>query len=283
MWVKSRGPRQQLADQLEWLRKYNRLSLDEAAKRMRFSRSKLGRIETGETLIHYHELKSALDLYGVTADRWPEYFELHEAAEEPGWWKAYGLSSRGYVPLESDATAVRHFTLGYVPGLLQTEGYAKAMFQSGQARFTGNALHNALSVRMIRQQRLTSAENPLAVLAVIDESVLYRPVGGAQVMGAQLAHLLEVGALDTVTVQILPVSLGAHPAQAGGFTLLSFDDPDMPDVAYAEHPLGAVNTDRESAVAKARLRFDRLRSDALSTADSAVLIRAAAEQYAGPA
>jgi transcriptional regulator with XRE-family HTH domain len=283
MWAGPRGPRQQLADRLEMLRKRNRLHLDEAAKRMRFSRSKLHRIETGENLIDHHELKSILDLYGVTADRWKEYFDLLEAAGEPGWWKAYGLKDRGFIPLESDADTVRDFTLGYVPGLLQTEGYAKAMFQSDEARLSGEALRKAVAVRMIRQRRLTSVESPLTLAAVMDESVLYRPVGGRKVMATQLDHLLEAGMLDTVTLQILPVSLGAHPAQAGGFILLSFGDPDAPDVAYAEHPLGAVNTDREAAVNKARLRFDRLRSDALSPADSAALIRKAAERYAGPA
>jgi transcriptional regulator with XRE-family HTH domain len=281
MWAGPCGPRQQLADRLETLRKRNRLHLEEAAKRMRFSRSKLHRIETGENLIDHHELKSILDLYGVTADRWNEYFGLLEAAEEPGWWKAYGLNDKGYVPLETDATTVRHFTLGYVPGLLQTEGYAKAMFQAGQARFSNEALRKALAVRMIRQRRLTAAEDPLTAIAIIDESVLYRPVGGPAVMATQLEQLIETAALDTVTLQILPVSLGAHPAQAGGFTLLSFNERGVPDVAYAEHPLGAVNTDRESVVSKARIRFDRLREDAHSTADSVAVIRKAAERYAG--
>ena len=279
------GPwaQQQLADQLGTLRKCNKLTLEEAAKKMRFSRSKLNRIETGESRIGYHELRALLDIYGVTVDRWDEYERLQEAAEEPGWWKAFGVSDKGYVPLESLASEVCEFNLGSLSGLLQTEGYARAMFQADLTRRGREALFKALEIRMIRQKRLTSTDNPLTLTAVLDESVLYRPVGGREVMAAQLEHLLVVSELETVTLQILPVSLGAHPAQAGGFILLSFPDPDMPDVAYAEHPLGAVNTDRELVVSKAKLRFDRLRSDALSPAESAGLIRRVAERYTAPA
>jgi hypothetical protein len=156
------------------------------------------------------------------------------------------------------------------------------MFQAGQARFSIDALRKALDVRMIRQQRLTVAKDPLTLKAIVDESVLHRPVGGREVMATQLDQLLETATFDTVTLQILPFSLGANPAQAGGFTLLSFNKSGVPDLAYAEHPLGAVNTDRESVVSKARLRFDRLQSDALSPVDSTALIRQAAERYAGP-
>jgi hypothetical protein len=246
---------------------------------MRFSTSKLNRIENGENLIDIHELKSLLDIYGVTADRWPEYFTMLDDATEPGWWRSYGLDDRGYVPLEADASLVRDFTLAYVPGLLQTADYARAMFRGGPNRLAGESLRNNVAVRMIRQKRLTSAEDPLRLVAVIDESVLYRPVGGPSVMAGQLAHLVKSAGLDTVTVQILPISLGAHLAQAGPFILLGFDDLEEPDVAYAEHPLGAVHTDRESTVAKAKLRFDRLRTDALSPDDSVALIRRAAERY----
>ncbi|HEY1971030.1 MAG TPA: helix-turn-helix transcriptional regulator [Pseudonocardia sp.] len=279
MGTKARGRRKQFARRLKTLRTRSRLTLEEVCAQMRFSTSKLNRIENGESLVDIHELKSLLDIYGVTADRWPEYFTMLDDAIEPGWWRSYGLDDRGYVPLEADASLVREFNLAVMPGLLQTTDYARAMFQGGQARFSGEALRNALMVRMIRQKRLVSTDDPLRLVAVVDESALHRPVGGPVVMAGQLGHLIEAAALDAVTLRILPVGVGAHLAQAGNFTLLSFDDRDEPDVAYAEHPLGAVHTDRESTVSKARLRFDRLRSDALSPDDSVALIRRAAERY----
>jgi hypothetical protein len=246
---------------------------------MQFSTSKLNRIENAENLIDIHELKSLLDIYCVTADRWPEYFDMLAAAKERGWWRAYGLDDKGYVPMEADASLVREFALSYVPGLLQTADYARALFRGSMQRRSPERLRNDVTVRMIRQKRLTSAQDPLRLVAIMDESALYRPVGGLRVLAEQLDHLAEAAAQETVTLQVLANSLGAHAGLSGIFVLLSFGDLGEPDIAYVEGPLGATHTDRESVVARATLRFERLRSDALSPEDAVALIRHAAEQH----
>jgi transcriptional regulator with XRE-family HTH domain len=261
------------------LRIHRGFTLEDICQRMRFSRSKLNRIENGENLIDIHELKSLLDIYGITADRWDEYFELLEAAEQRGWWRAYGLDDKGYVPMEADASEVRDFTVNYVPGLLQTADYARALFRATVAQRDPDQLRKEVSVRMIRQKRLTSADDPLRLVAIMDESVLSRPVGGPEVMAGQLDRLIAAAALDTVILHVLPTELGAHAAMAGVFTVLSFGDLGEPDTVYVEHQLGATQSEKETDVFRATLRFDRLRSDALSPDDSVALIRRAAERY----
>lgn len=268
-----------MARRLKTLRARSGLTLDEVAKKMEWSSSKIGRWETGEALPEIHGLKSLLDIYGVPLDRWPEILDLCRAARSRGWWRALGLDDRGYVPVEADACLVQEFNPSYVPGLLQTADYARALFRTALHRPTQEQLRQAVSVRMIRQKRLISEQDPLRLIAIMDESALYRPVGGAPVMAAQLARLIEASALDRVTLRVLPMSVGAHPCVEGGLFVLSFDGADEPDIACIEHVLGFAQTEREERVDRARLKFDRLRSDALSPDDSVALIRKAAERY----
>jgi transcriptional regulator with XRE-family HTH domain len=268
-----------MARRLQTLRARSGLTLDEVAKKMEWSSSKIGRWETGEALPEIHGLKSLLDIYGVPAGEWPELLEMCRAARTRGWWRALGVDDRGYVPVEADARQVCEFNPSYVPGLLQTADYARALFRAVLHGATSDELRQAVSVRMIRQKRLTAERDPLELVAVMDESALYRPVGGPAAMAAQLAHLIEASALDRVTLQVLPMSVGAHPCVEGGLFVLSFDRPDEPDIACTEHTIGFAQTEREERVARAKLKFDRLRSDALSPDDSVALIRKAAERY----
>jgi Domain of unknown function (DUF5753) len=167
---------------------------------------------------------------------------------------------------------IRDFTVMYVPGLLQTADYARTLFVASATRRTPETLDRDVAVRMIRQERLTSAKDPLELVAIVDESVLHRPVGGPAVLRAQLDHLVAAAALDTVTFQVLPTGVGAHPGMDGAFTVLSFDGLGEPDMAYVEHPMGGVHIEKEEDVARARLVFDHLRSAALGPADSVALV-----------
>src|SRR5207302_561096 len=159
----------------------------------------------------------------VGGARWTEILELTREASVKGWWRAYGLDDKGYLPLESEASAVRDYTVTYVPGLLQTAEYARARFEASLQRRSAEILERDVRVRMIRQERLTSPTDPIQLTAVIDEPVLHRPVGGHSVMNAQLRHLVAAAALDSVELRVLPSGIGAHPAMGGAFTVLSFD------------------------------------------------------------
>jgi transcriptional regulator with XRE-family HTH domain len=268
----------QLGRTLRELREEAGLTLEEAAPRLDWSTSKLSRIEIAQQSIDVHGVRSMLDLYGVGGERWTQIIELTREARQRGWWRAYGPDGLGYVALETEATLVRDYTLAFVPGLLQTADYARALFTGSHHRRTETDLANEITVRMIRQERLTSVDHPLELVAIVEESVLHRPVGGAEVMHAQLAHLVAAAELATVTLQVLSTTVGAHAGLDGAFTVLSFDELGEPDLAYVEHVMGAVKLQKELEVARARLVFDRLRSDALSPADSAALLRRLVEE-----
>ncbi len=264
--------RRVLARELRGLREERGLTLEAAAERLDCAPSTLSRCESGQQLISVHLVKSMLDLYEA-GGRWAELITLARAIRQRGWWQGYGLGSNSYVGLETEATRVRDFTTTYVPGLLQTADYARAMFVAGLVWDSGPALENAVAVRTIRQERLADRDEPLHLDAVVEETALHRPVGGARVLRGQLAHLLEAVERSTVALQVLPTAAAVHPPMASAFTVLSFEDLGAPDIAYVEHALGAVVLDKESDVVRASMFFDRLRAEALGVADSAALIR----------
>jgi len=270
--------RRQLGRQLRRLRERARIDLSEAAARLEWSTATLSRVETGLTRVDIHAVRSMLDLYGITGDQWAPFLELTRQARRKGWWHAYGISDRGYVPLEAGASEVREFALAHVPGLLQTEQYALAVFRGSTFPRSEEKLTAEVAVRMIRQRRLTSDEDPLHLVTVVDESVLRRPIGGRAVMRAQLRQVAELSELPNVTLHVLPTGVGAHTGMNGAFTLLRFDDPDEPEIAHLDDMAGARYFEKEPAVGTYRLIFEDLRSKALSPADSAAFALRLAEE-----
>jgi hypothetical protein len=270
--------RRQLARQLRLMRERAGLTLEAAAPELDWSASKLSRIETAQQQVDVHAVRSMLDLYRISGDEWTETIDLCRESRQKGWWRAYGLGDDSYVGFETEASAVFDFTLGYVPGLLQTAEYCRALLKTGLLRRSREQLTNAVVVRTIRQERLSSTEHPLRLAAVIDEAALHRPIGGPRIHAAQLRHLITAAALDTVTLQVLPTSLPGHGALASSFTVLRFDGLGEPDLVYVEHSVGAVLMDKKADVSRAKLLFDRLRSDALGPGNSVDLIKQLAER-----
>ena len=127
----------------------------------------------------------------------------------------------------------------------------------GRRKRTRKQLENDVSARMIRQRRLSNEEAPLSPDAIIDEAALRKPIGGDAVMRAQLLHLVEAAKLDTVTLQIIPNSVGAHEGMEGSFTVLEFLDPEDPSLLYAEYPTGAVHVEKPEEVRESRLIFEQ--------------------------
>lgn len=274
--------RRVLARELRGLREAAGLTLEDAAARLDIAPSTLSRSESGQQQISVHVVKSMLDVYEAD-DRWDELLRLARAARQRGWWQAFGRGERThFVGLETEATRARTFTAAYLPGLLQTADYARALFVAGLVWSSGEALENAVAVRMIRQERLVDPDTPLHLEAIVDETALHRPIGGPAVHRAQLAHLLRAAELPTVTLQVLPATVGAHPAIGSAFTLLSFGDLGEPDIAYVEHALGALIMDKTPEVERASLSFDRLRAEAAGLANSAALLRGALDRAGRP-
>ncbi len=265
--------RRMLARRLRDLRDTAGLTLEAAAPLLDWSVSKLSRIETARQAVDVHGVRSMLDLYGAGGEVWTELVALAREAGRRGWYRAYGIGDNSYVGYETEATQVQEYVAGFVPGLLQVAGYSEALFLASPVRRTAADREREVAVRMVRQQRLTSADDELRLVAILAEAVLDLPVGGPDVLRAQLEHLTMAAELDTVTLQVLPAAVGARAAVASGFTVLSFGDLGEPDMAYVEHALGAAHIEKEDEVARARLKFDQLRSLALDPAESLEMIR----------
>lgn len=241
----------------------------EAATRLEFSLSKVSRIESGQRP-GLHEFRAMLDIYGLPSGDWEPYLDEYRRAKENGWWRAYGLSDQGYVSMEDEASRVREFQNGFIPGLLQTEAYAEAIFAASGMLRSRHTIENQIAVRMRRQDRLTT-QPALRLDTIIDETVLRQRVP-PQVMRAQLALIVERSNLPNVRVRVLPRDIEPHDGQYGAFILLDFPEPADPEIAYVEHAFGSVHIEEAEDVRAARLRFDQLAERALGETDSLRLL-----------
>lgn len=263
---------------LRELREAARMSPHEVCAKLEFSPARLSRLENGQTAPDIVLVKSMLDLYGIPVNDWEPYLELAREAKKKGWWQAHGLPAMGYTAVEAAASTVREFALAHVPGLMQTSDYTRAVLAEMPMGRTQQQFDNDVAVRAIRQQRLTS-DDPLNLTAVVDEGVLTRPVGGRDVMRAQLEHMLMLAELPTVSLQVIQTSGGAHPGMNSAFTVLRFPDVDDADIAYVEHVAGSLLLEKAEQVRTARLVFDQLRAEALPPDDSAALLARLADEF----
>jgi DNA-binding XRE family transcriptional regulator len=267
--------RRRLARRLRQMREKAKMTLAEAAPKLDKTKSALGRIETGETGADIHLVRTMMDVYDQYDKHLPD---LVRAAMQPGWWTPYGIRDRGFLGLETDADEEWELSLMYVPGLLQTEAYTRALLSAGRLKRTKKQLEGQIAARGIRQARLTDKEAPLTLTAIIDESALRKPMGSPEIMRDQLKHLIDAAELDTVTIQVLPDELGGHPGMDGAFIVLEFQDPEDPSLLYVEYPTGAIHVEKTEEVTDAKLLFGKLRSLGLSPAESVDFIRRVAEQ-----
>ncbi|HEY3754349.1 MAG TPA: helix-turn-helix transcriptional regulator [Pseudonocardiaceae bacterium] len=267
--------RRRLARRLRQMREKARMTLAEAAPKLDKTKSALGRIETGETGADIHLVRTMMDVYDQYDKHLPD---LVRAAMQPGWWTPYGIRDRGFLGLETDADEEWDFSLMYVPGLLQTEAYTRALLSAGRLKRTKKQLEGQIAARGIRQARLIDKEAPLTLTAIIDESAFRKPMGSQEIMRDQLKHLIEAAELETVTIQVVPDELGGYPGMDGAFTVLEFQDPDDPSLLYVEYPTGAIHVEKTEEVMDAKLLFGKLRSLGLSPAESVDFIRRVAER-----
>jgi transcriptional regulator with XRE-family HTH domain len=259
----STGPtvmRMLLGAHLRRLREAQGVSREDAGWRIRASESKISRMELGRVSFKERDVADLLTLYGVTdpAER-AEFLELARNANAPGWWHRYAdlLPNwfETYLGLEQAASVIRTYELQWVPGLLQTRDYARAVTSLA---VTGvEEIERRVELRMRRQQLLTEPGAP-TLWAVVDEAALRRSIGGPDLAREQLDHLLEVNEWSNVSLQIAPLSYGGHPAAGGPFTLLRFAQPDLPDIVYLEQLTSALYLDKRSDVEHYALVMDRL-------------------------
>ena len=228
------------------------LARAEAAEAIRASEWKIHRLENGQVGFKERDLIDLLTFYGVTdPDRVEELLAMAADANSPGWWQRYGdvlpQWFRTYVDLEAAATLIRTYEGQFVPGLLQTDDYMRALVHGAHLEETNEEVGRRVRLRMARQTLLTR-EQPPRLWAVVDEAALRRPVGGPEVMRGQLERLIEAAKLPNVTLQILPFGEGAHPAMVGSFSVLRFPEEELPDVVYIEHLTSALYLNKPEEV-----------------------------------
>lgn len=227
-----------LGAQLRRLREERGLSTEEAGYAIRGSHSKISRMENGRVGFKERDVADLLTLYGVTDGELREsLLAMARQSNTPGWWHQYGDVLPDwflvYIGLEQAATLIRTYEVQFVPGLLQTEDYAREVITRGGKKKLDDTAKDRIATRMRRQERIRNNRN-VKLWVIIDEPAVRRPVGGPEIMRAQLEHLHELSKAPNITLQIVPFHQGVFAAETGSFTILRYPEYDLPDVVYVE-------------------------------------------------
>jgi transcriptional regulator with XRE-family HTH domain len=252
--------------QLRKLREAKGITREEAGYHIRSSDSKISRMELGRVGFKERDISDLLTLYGVAEEQEREtLLELARQANNRGWWHRFDDITTSwfqpYLGLEPAASLIRTYEVQFVPGLLQTADYARAVILLEHERKTPEEIERRVALRMERQQLLTRPDPP-QLWAVLDEAVLRRPIGGRAVMRSQIASLIEATKLSNVTLQVLPFETGGHAAAGGAFTVLRFADADLPDIVYAEQLTSAIYLEKRDDLDKYAAALERLAVEA---------------------
>jgi transcriptional regulator with XRE-family HTH domain len=251
--------------QLRRLREAAGISRDDAGYVIRGSGSKISRLELGKVSFKERDISDLLSHYGVDDEQQREaILSLARDANAPGWWHNYDdvlpTWFETYVGLEEAASLIRTYEVQFIPGLLQTADYARAVIVAGRPALPPEEIDRRVKLRTDRQ-RLLDRESAPRLWAVVDEGALRRPIGGSRVMRAQLEHLLVMRERRNVTIQIMPFRFGGHAAEGGAFSILRFPEAELPDVVYVEQLASALYLDKRELVDRYGQIFDRLTVD----------------------
>jgi transcriptional regulator with XRE-family HTH domain len=256
------------------------LTREEAARHLEWSTSTIFRIETGRSRPQPGNVRVLLELYGVSGPERDGLIRLAREARQPGWWHSFRdvlpNPYEVYIGLEAGAASIRNFEPVVVPGLLQTEDYARQTFRNGPRELDRDDIERRVQVRMERQRVLVRQDRP-RLWAVLDEAVIQRIVGGQEVMHEQLRHLIECAEQGKTTLQVVPFGAGAHAGATGPFVILDFPETTDPAVVYVETLAGDIYLEEATDVDRYTLAFARLLAAALHPDDSVRLVQRAAD------
>ncbi len=259
-------PRLVLGERTRKLREAQYISRQEAGEAIKTSDVTIAQLERGRSGFQERDVTDLLSIYGITDET--EVATMRALAAQtnaPGWWHTYHDVVpewfQTFLGLEQAAGVIRSYEVQFVPGLLQTPEYARAVIALGHPRATEEELGRRVELRMLRQRILHSRQPP-HLWAVIDEAALRRPFGGPETMRGQLEHLIAACALPHVTVHVMPFAAGGHAAAGGPVTLLRLPQRELPDVIYLEQLLGAGYPAEREEVEHYRHVIDRLVTDA---------------------
>ncbi|MFF7938133.1 helix-turn-helix domain-containing protein [Nocardia gamkensis] len=266
-------PRRQLGRHLRDLRTRAGMTTRVAAQQLEWSEAKIWRIETGQTSLRGLDVEAMCKVYGAPPDLLEPLRALARDTKAKGWWTAYGdVIPEGfdvYIGLEEAATRLFTYENELVPGLLQTEGYTRAVFTAAHPELSAGEIDRRVRLRQARQALVTRADAPLRLDALIDEAVLRRRIGDPEVTAGQLDHLLRMTELPNVRLRVVPTECGYHDGMTSGrFVLLEFLDvssgePSEPPVVYLEAFTGPVYVDKEHEIARFRAAFASIEAAAV--------------------
>jgi transcriptional regulator with XRE-family HTH domain len=281
-------PRRQLGRYLRELRNGQRITVKTAAEKLEWSETKVWRIETGQTSLRSHDVELMCRIYAAPPDLTEALMGLARETKAKGWWHAYGdVIPEGfdvYIGLEEAAAEISAYQPELVPGLLQTEQYARAVITADNLGVDAKEIDRRVHVRIARQALVRRQTAPPQLIVALNEAIVRRPVGGTQVMAAQLDSLAESAALPNVALRVVPFTAGLHHGvMSGPFVILRFplngDGHDSePATVYIDGFTGALYLDKAREVDRYASAFENIWSAALDQAASRELIRQAAEE-----
>ena len=273
----------ELGKRLRDLRNQHGLTVEDVAEKLLCSATKISRLETGARRPSLRDVRDLCELYDVDASTLAQFMDLARGAREQGWWTQYeDLKLDPYLGLEQDATAITSFTTYYIPALLQTEEYTRAVIKAIAPKMDQEILEQRIEVRMHRQHVLEEDNRPL-YRVLLDEAVLHRNVGGPAIMADQLGKVLQAERDSKVTIQLIPFSAGIHAAQDSNFVMLEFDEkPGLSPVVFIEGLTGNQYLQGEAEVTRYREAVEYLRVSALSHTESVQRVIEIRESYVDP-
>jgi transcriptional regulator with XRE-family HTH domain len=259
-----------LARALRKLRADAELTIDQVAEKIDLSASTISRLETAQAIVRRGDIRELLDIYEVTDTQSEELLELAGQSRQQPWWQEYkDLPNAAAADLEAQAAVIRQYSALLLPGLLQTETYAREILQAVRGDDGSENLERHLKLRMNRQGLLTE-QMSLQYVVILDEAVLRRVVGGRKVMHEQLRRLIKVSKFPNVTLYLLPFLAGAHAGVDGEFTIFSYpkqEDSDLiyedPDVVYVDNIGGGAYIEDRKITDRYNRTFERLIETAL--------------------
>jgi transcriptional regulator with XRE-family HTH domain len=283
-------PRRQLGRYLRELRNRERLTVKAAAEKLEWSEAKMWRIETGQTSLRSLDVEAMCKIYDAPADLTEALMGLAKETKARGWWHAYGdVIPEGfdvYIGLEEAASQLAWYESELVPGLLQTEAYARTLIEADNPGVDAEEISRRVHVRIARQPLVHRATSPLQLSVALNEGILRRPVGGPRVMSEQLTRLAEVSERPNVSLRVVPFSTGLHGGMLSGpFVILRFPlngdgRESEPATVYVDGFTGALYLDKPNEVDRYARAFDSIWATALNESKSRTLIRQAAKELA---
>ncbi|NUP21883.1 MAG: helix-turn-helix domain-containing protein [Streptomyces sp.] len=272
--------RRQLGAMMRKLRARKGLTLEEAGKLVGVSKATVSRYETQAGPVKWIVVDALCREYGATEAERTSVVALAKDAKQQGWWSSFAdsipESMNLLLTLEDEAVAENHFACVYVPGLLQTRAYSTALQRANEVPLEQAEIERLVDIRMKRQEILTRPKPP-RLWAILDESVIRRVVGSAEIMREQLGRLLEANESPHITLQVLPFSKGAHAAALGSFVIIGGVEPGL-DVVYVDFHTGSLFLEKDEELERYRLAFEYLRAQALDMEASSAMIHRARKE-----